>query len=164
MNKQCTYLSNDCTRRGKDIWDSYQVMELIDKKKKPLRTVPCTQCVYVVNSCLCVSFVYLFTLFLFLVVGVALGNIMYWGFFLLDIYRYKSYPFAGKNLTTNICKRIYLHINKMYNIHCIRQFGRVGYIKKAFINMRGKKTHQFYLRIGHCIKDFFMEKFFLLII
>ena len=108
MNKQCTYLSNDCTRRGKDIWDSYQVMEVIDKKKKPLLTVPCTYCVYVVNSCLCVSFVYLFTLFLFLV-GVTLGNIMHWCF-LCWIYTCTR---AIHLLEKIICKQMYLYIQKV---------------------------------------------------
>ena len=31
--------------------------------------------------------------------------------------------------------------------------------KKSIHKYEGEKTHQFYLRIGHCIKDFFMKIF-----
>lgn len=101
MNKQCTYLSNDCTRRGKDIWDSYQVMEVIDKKKE----APTDCAMHIVCVCCQQLFMCIFGLFLFLV-GVTLGNIMHWGFFPCWIYTCTR---AIHLLEKIICKRIYLY-------------------------------------------------------
>ena len=115
MNKQCTYLSNDCTRRGKDIWDSYQVMEVIDKKKKPLLTVPCT-CIV----CVCCQqlFMCIFCLFVYFVSFFGGSNLRkYYAltFFLLAIYMYKSDPFAGKKSSANE----FIYIYKVYYIHSL---------------------------------------------
>ena len=101
--------------------DSYQVMEVIDKKKKPLLTVPCTLCVYVVTSCLCVSFVYLFTLFLFLV-GVTLGNIMYWCFLCWIYTCTRAIHLLEKN---HLQMNLAIYTKCITYIHCVRQFGRV---------------------------------------
>ena len=104
MNKQCTYLSNDCTRRGKDIWDSYQVMEVIDKKKEA--TSDCAM--HIVCVCCQQLFMCIFCLFVYFVSFFGGSNLRKYyalAFFLLAIYMHL--------LEKIICKRIYVYIQKV---------------------------------------------------